>query len=103
MIVMLRKLSFPARRMTGMVFDHVTQEITHHAWPEIYAPLFDSWVPIDAAMNIFGYRSLSIIPLKVEGTSVLQNSLEVDVMDQTQDIQTKLTLLDTEITVNSLE
>lgn len=99
MIVILRKLNCPARRMTGMVYDHLTGSITHHAWPEIYAPALESWVPIDAAMNLFGYRSLNIIPLKIEGTTVLQNNLESDVMDPTQDVETNLTLLDTEIEI----
>lgn len=103
MTVLLRKLSFPTRRVTGMVYDHVTNKITHHAWPEIYAPAYNIWVPIDAAMNFFGFRSLSVIPLKIEGTTVLPSTIELNLVDPSENVNTSLNMLDTVITVQFTE
>ncbi len=98
MVVLLRRLGFPIRRVTGMTYDFRTGKIVHHAWPEIYAPRYDKWIPIDAAMNYFGFQSLTVIPLKIEGTTVIPHTLEVSFMNQTQKIDVDMTLLDTEIT-----
>lgn len=97
MVVLLRKLSFPVKRTTGMTYEFNTGKIVHHAWPEIYSPTYDKWIPIDAAMNYFGYKSLTIIPLKIEGTTVIPHQLEVNYLDPSQRINVNLKLLDTVI------
>ena len=102
MVVLLRKLSFPVRRVTGMTYDFLTGKIVHHAWPEIYSPALKTWIPIDAAMNYFGFQSLTVIPMKIEGTTVLPSQLHVNFLDPTQKIDLDLKLLDTEITTSFL-
>jgi hypothetical protein len=98
MVVLLRKMGFPVRRVTGMIYEFTSKQITLHAWPEIYSPKYNKWVVIDAAMNYFGFQSLTVIPLKIEGTNVLPNQLEVNFVDQSQKISLDMQLLDIVIT-----
>lgn len=97
MVVLLHKLSFPVKRVTGMTYDFLTGKIVHHAWPEIYSPAYDTWIPIDSAMNYFGFQSLTVIPLKIEGSTVIPNQFVISKLDPTQRIDLKSKLLDTEI------
>lgn len=69
----LRVMGIPVRRVTGMVARNVVpgQEVrleSLHAWAEVYAPQIGTWVPVDPALNIFGFWGKDIIPLMREGT-----------------------------------
>ena len=97
MVVLLHKLEFPVRRVTGMIYDFLSGKIVHHAWPEIYSPTNDTWITIDSAMNYFGFQSLTVIPLKIEGSIVIPNQLVVSRLDPTQRIDITSKLPDTEI------
>ena len=103
MVVLLRKLSFPVRRVTGMTYDYLNGTIVHHAWPEIFSPKYQLWIPIDAAMNFFGYQSLTIIPQKIEGTTILPNTLEVSILDSKQKVDLDVKLLDVKVDITLLE
>ncbi len=96
-VVLLHRLAIPVKRVTGMTYDFISKKIIHHAWPEIFVPKYNKWVPIDSAMNYFGFQSLSVIPLKIEGSTVIPNQFEVSLVDPTQKIDVKIQLLETEI------
>lgn len=103
MIVLLRRLSFPVRRVTGMTYNFIDGKIVHHAWPEIFSPSYQMWIPIDAAMKWFGFQSLSVIPLKIEGTKIIPNTLEVNIINAQEKVDLDLQLLDTDIRLSQLD
>ncbi|OLS16449.1 MAG: hypothetical protein HeimC3_53920 [Candidatus Heimdallarchaeota archaeon LC_3] len=73
-VTILRKLKIPVRRVTGISYPN-----TFHAWPEVFSSSLKKWLPIDAAQNVFGYLKSSIIPLKIEGTTSHQDTINISI------------------------
>lgn len=51
-ITLCRISHIPARRVMGVLLTDV-QNHSLHAWSEVYIPLYEQWVPFDAALNEF--------------------------------------------------
>ncbi len=67
LIVSLARLrGIPARRLTGYSINPQKQEVTAHAWAEIYSFKLNDWIPVDIALNIIGKHPSTHVIMKIE-------------------------------------
>ena len=60
----MRKLKIPIRKVKGIIYPD-----TFHSWSEVYITTLNQWIPIDPALETFGYLNSLVIPLLIDGLS----------------------------------
>ncbi len=68
LVALARFRGIPARRLTGYSINPQKNEVTPHAWAELYSMALNEWIPVDAALHILGRHPSTHVVMKIEET-----------------------------------